>query len=136
MSNAIGNPSSATQAGSAVETAPTHTASTEAVKTSAGIKQDTVKLSLAAQIKMMHHQGQSAGQIAASLGTSVASVDGYLGVKAAQQAPVASPAPAAPTESASESPAASPTATASPEAAGSSSAASEAAAPELPALKG
>jgi hypothetical protein len=52
-----------------------------------------VVLSIAAQAKMMHRQGLSASVIAASLGTNVASIDGYLNIKvAAQIAPTASTA--------------------------------------------
>ncbi len=46
------------------------------------LKPDTVKLSVAAQAKMMHRQGQSPALIAAMLGTNVAAVDGYLNIKA------------------------------------------------------
>lgn len=59
----------------------------------ATLQPDTVKLSVAAQAKMMHRAGQSASLIAATLGTDVKSVDGYLNIKVASQA-AATPAPA------------------------------------------
>jgi hypothetical protein len=80
---ATNNPSNAVQSPSAVKPAP----DAPAAATTANLKQDTVKLSLSAQIKSMHHQGLSPALIAAQLGTSVVSVDGYLGVKVAAQAP-------------------------------------------------
>jgi hypothetical protein len=63
------------------------------VKAPATLKPDTVKLSFAAQAKMMHRAGQGPALIAANLGTNVAAVDGYLNIKVAVQAPV-TPAPA------------------------------------------
>jgi hypothetical protein len=54
---------------------------------SSRLQEDTVKLSPAAQAKMMHRAGQSAALIAATLGTNVAAVDGYLNIKVAVQAP-------------------------------------------------
>ena len=50
------------------------------------LQPDTVKLSPAAQARMMHRAGQSLHLIAATLGTSVASVDGYLGITVAKPA--------------------------------------------------
>jgi hypothetical protein len=55
-----------------------------------------VHLSAAAQAKMMHRSGQSPALIASALGTSVASVDGYLGIKVAAQVAVTPAATAAP----------------------------------------
>jgi hypothetical protein len=52
---------------------------------------------------MMHRQGLSASVIAASLGTSVASIDGYLNIKVATQAAAATTTSNASTESASTS---------------------------------
>jgi hypothetical protein len=49
---------------------------------------DTVKLSQAAQIHLFKQQGQSPSQIAANLGISAATVDGYLGI-AVPKAPAA-----------------------------------------------
>ena len=66
-----------------------------AIKAPATLKPDTVKLSPAAQAKMMHRAGQSPSLIAATLGTNIAAVDGYLSIKVAAQAapaPVAAPA--------------------------------------------
>lgn len=55
------------------------------------LQPDTVTLSVAAQAKMMHRAGQSPSLIAATLGTNVAAVDGYLNIKVAPQ-PAATPA--------------------------------------------
>jgi len=60
------------------------------------LKPDTVKLSAAGMAKMMHRSGQSPALIAAALGTSVASVDGYLGIKVAVQATASAAATATP----------------------------------------
>jgi hypothetical protein len=51
-----------------------------------------VKLSQAAQVHLFKQQGQSLSQIAANLGISAATVDGYLGI-AVPKAPVAPSAP-------------------------------------------
>jgi hypothetical protein len=77
-------PSSATQALSTAKAAPAQTEATE--KAPVALKADTVKLSLAAQVKMMHRAGQSPALIAATLGTNVAAVDGYLNIKVTAQA--------------------------------------------------
>ena len=71
----------AAQATTISKTAPVHADSP--VSESASLQPDTVKLSPAAQAKMMHRQGQSPALIAATLGTNVSAVDGYLGIKAA-----------------------------------------------------
>jgi hypothetical protein len=47
-----------------------------------------VKLSQAAQVHLFKQQGQSLSQIAANLGISAATVDGYLGI-AVPKAPAA-----------------------------------------------
>jgi hypothetical protein len=57
------------------------------------LQPDTVKLSAAAQARIMRQAGQSPALIAATLGTNVSSVDGYLGITVAKQA--ATPMPAA-----------------------------------------
>lgn len=59
---------------------------------------DTVKVSQAAQVHLFKQQGQSLSQIAANLGISLSTVDGYLGVAVAKAAstPVPTNAPAAP----------------------------------------
>ena len=90
-----------------VSAAKTAAAQSESqAKASPGFKEDTVKLSAAAQAKLMHRQGQSPALIAATLGTDVKSIDGYLGITivaaasamstAAQTAPSTSTAPSAP----------------------------------------
>ncbi len=56
------------------------------------LKDDTVKLSLAANIKLMHHQGLSPSIIASRLGVSVKQVDTYI--PGLQQAAAAAVAPA------------------------------------------
>jgi len=72
---------------------------------------DSVKLSQAAQVHLFKQQGQSPSQIAANLGISAATVDGYLGIAV----PKAPAAPAVATPSAPEpadAPAATPAQTA------------------------
>jgi hypothetical protein len=69
------------------------------VQKSVEAAQDSVKLSQAAQIHLFKQQGESPSQIAANLGISTASVDGYLGIAVAKAisgpAPVQAPDPAA-----------------------------------------
>jgi hypothetical protein len=71
--------SNATQSPSTVKTATPQSTTTE--DSSATLKPDTVKLSTAAQAKLMHREGQSPSVIAATLGTNVAAIDGYLNIK-------------------------------------------------------
>jgi transposase len=54
-----------------------------------------VKLSQAAQVHLFKQQGQNPSQIAANLGISAATVDGYLGI-AVPKAPASAPAVATP----------------------------------------
>jgi hypothetical protein len=92
-------PSYATQ--STTKASPAQTGTTE--KLPATLKPDTVRLSPAAQAKMMHRAGQSPALIAASLGTNVAAIDGYLNIKVAVQATAApTPAPEAHAETAEQ----------------------------------
>jgi DNA-binding CsgD family transcriptional regulator len=65
---------------------------------------DTVKLSQAAQVHLFKQQGQGLSQIAANLGISVGTVDGYLGIAVAKAAstPVPTPAPVVPQSGPSE----------------------------------
>jgi hypothetical protein len=102
-------PANAAQAAPIAKAAPVQTEST--AKT-AVLQPDTVKLSAAAQAKMMHRAGQSPALIAATLGTNVAAVDGYLNIKVAVQA-AATPTPA-PTEQAEPAAQVAPTAEAAP----------------------
>jgi hypothetical protein len=83
-------PSHATQT---VPTVKAAQAQPEPAARAAGSQPDTVKLSVAAQAKMMYRDGQSASLIAATLGTDVKSVDSYLNIEVASQA-AATPAPA------------------------------------------
>lgn len=102
LSSALGGLSHAAQTTSIAKTASANETSTATTSpANGGLKEDTVKLSLAAQAKLMHKQGQSASVIAASLGTSVASVDGYLNIKVATQASATTTVSAASTEAAS-----------------------------------
>jgi predicted transcriptional regulator len=104
FSSALGSLSNAAQATSTAKTASANeTSTTETSQTNSGLKEDTVKLSLAAQVKLMHRQGQSASVIASSLGTSVTAVDGYLNIKVATQASATTTTPETSTESASTS---------------------------------
>ena len=96
-------PSSPVQADPTAKAAQPETAS----KTAAVLKPDTVKLSTAAQVKMMHRAGQSPALIAATLGTNVASVNGYLGITVAKQA-ATTPMPAATPQAPSAVPSAQP----------------------------
>ena len=48
------------------------------MQTQAALKPDTVKLSFAGQVKLLHRQGLSASVIASRLGSSVKNVDQYL----------------------------------------------------------
>ena len=48
--------------------------------TQATSDEDSVKLSAAAQAKMMYKQGQSVSSIAHSMGTTTKAVDDYLGI--------------------------------------------------------
>lgn len=119
VTSALGN---VPQAASTAKAAPEASAAAPA-QTSPTFKQDTVKLSMAGQARLLHQQGKSPGLIASSLGIKVADVDGYLGIKVA--APVAvTPAPSgASTESASTSEPVVETKTQAPEATVASSAA-------------
>lgn len=126
--------SSAAQITSTGKTASTQAASTASTDQASGnLKEDTVKLSVAAQAKMMHRQGLSASVIAASLGTNVASIDGYLNIKVATQAVAATTTSNASTESASTSTPAATTETASTEVASTSSTAAAATTAQVPA---
>ncbi|MGI8771346.1 MAG: hypothetical protein ACR2JE_07905 [Acidobacteriaceae bacterium] len=55
---------------------------------------DTVRLSQAAQVRLLKQQGQMLSQIANNLSIPVATVDGYLGIQPPK--PAAIPAPAQP----------------------------------------
>jgi hypothetical protein len=43
-------------------------------------EEDTVKLSVGAQVASLHESGQSPASIASALGTNVTTVDSYLGI--------------------------------------------------------
>jgi len=70
----------------------------------ATLKSDTVKLSLAANIKLMHHQGMSASIIASRLGVSVKQVDGYIPGSTVATPAATTPAPSSPGKSAEPAP--------------------------------
>src|ERR1035437_10839523 len=102
-----------TQAASAARTAPIEVESAQ--KGPPGLQPDTVKLSPAAMAKMMHRAAQSPALIAATLGTNVASVDGYLNFKVAAPATATpTPAPAAQPDPAAEAASAPPAKAAPP----------------------
>lgn len=63
---------------------------------------DTVKLSQTAEVHLLQQQGQGLSEIAANLGISLASVDGYLGVAVAK-APAAASSTTVPAPSQSSS---------------------------------
>jgi hypothetical protein len=70
---------------------------------------DTVRLSQAAQVRLLKQQGQPLSQIASNLSIPIATVDGYLGIQASKPTATTVPAqPAVQTEApaaASQSPA-------------------------------
>ena len=89
--------------------ATVRTAPVQAQAAASSMPEDTVKLSAAAQAKLLYKQGESVSSIASSLGTSVSAVDSYLGITVAipvATASVAHAAPAAATASAATSKAA------------------------------
>jgi hypothetical protein len=83
VTGAVSNVSNASQPGTTAKTAPGPTDTA----IGAMLKEDTVKLSLTAQATLMHRQGQSLKLIAANLGTSVATINGCLGIMVAVQPP-------------------------------------------------
>jgi DNA-binding CsgD family transcriptional regulator len=107
MSVSISN-SRLTQAAAPTQS-PTKTQPSEALPHPAQAPGDSVKLSQAAQVHLFKQQGQSLSQIAANLGISAATVDGYLGIAVAKApaAPVAG-TPSAPSPEPVEAPAATP----------------------------
>ena len=74
---------------------PTNAQTSEASQHPAQAPGDSVKLSQTAQVYLFKQQGQSPSQIAANLGISAATVDGYLGI-AVPKAPASAPAVATP----------------------------------------
>jgi hypothetical protein len=119
---AFTNMPSTLQIPSTSRTTPTQATSTAATDQANGnLKEDTVKLSVAGQAKMMHRQGLSVSVIAASLGTNVASIDGYLNIKVPTQTAAPSAGSNASAETTSTSTPTPTTETAPAEAASSSS---------------
>jgi hypothetical protein len=93
-----GNMPDRTQVDSAAKVAVVQTV--QPTRTTAAT-QDTVQISAAAQAKLLHQAGQSVNSIASALGTSVSTVDSYLGITVAVSVPLvaassAKAAPAAP----------------------------------------
>jgi hypothetical protein len=84
----LSTPSSAASAAAPVA-APSATTQPDA-KTAAST--DTVKLSQAAQVRLLKQQGQLLSQIATNLSIPIATVDGYLGIQAPK--PTVTPVPA------------------------------------------
>jgi hypothetical protein len=91
MNVSISN-SSSTQA-AAPTPSLTNAQPTEPLQHPAQATGDSVKLSQAAQVHLFKQQGQTLSQIAANLGISAETVDGYLGiaVPTAPAAPAATP---------------------------------------------
>ena len=89
----------------ALTQSPTNAQTSEASQHPGQAPGDSVKLSQAAQVHLFKQQGQSPSQIAANLGISAATVDGYLGI-AVPKAPAAPSAetPTAPSEPAQPTP--------------------------------
>ena len=86
MSVSVSN-SRLTQAAAPTQS-PTNAQTSEASQHPGQAPGDSVKLSQAAQVHLYKQQGQSLSQIAANLGISAATVDGYLGI-AVPKAPAA-----------------------------------------------
>jgi len=82
---------------------PTNAQPSEAAERTAQAAGDSVKLSQAAQVHLYKQQGQSPSQIAANLGISAATVDGYLGIAVAK-APAAPPSAPSPEPVATQEP--------------------------------
>jgi len=69
------------QSTGAIQTASTSVQPKAAGTTAtASLKDDTVKISLAAQAKLMHSQGQSVSNIASTLGTTTKEINSDLGI--------------------------------------------------------
>jgi DNA-binding CsgD family transcriptional regulator len=100
MNVSISN-SGSTQA-AAPALSPTKAQESEASERPAQAAGDSVKLSQAAQVHVYKQQGQSPSQIAANLGISAATVDGYLGIAVAK--PAAAPSAPSPEPVAGEAP--------------------------------
>ena len=84
LSGGVSSVQNAGQSASAEKAVSTSQASIDTTtQAKSGFKEDTVKLSAAAQAKLMHREGQSASSIASSLGTNVKTVDGYLNITVA-----------------------------------------------------
>jgi hypothetical protein len=81
----------ASSAAPAAAPAPAPSATAQA-DPKAAASTDTVKLSQAAQVRLLKQQGQLLSQIATNLSIPIATVDGYLGIQAPK--PTATPAPA------------------------------------------
>jgi DNA-binding CsgD family transcriptional regulator len=75
--------------------APSDPSESGAIEKTAAASADSVKLSQAAQVHLFKQQGQSLSQIAANLGISLSTVDGYLGVAVAKVASTPIPTNAA-----------------------------------------
>jgi DNA-binding CsgD family transcriptional regulator len=102
MNVSISN-SGSTQA-AAPAPSPTNAQPSEASERPAQAAGDSVKLSQAAQVHLYKQQGQSPSQIAANLGISAVTVDGYLGIAVAK-APAAAPSAPSPEPVAAQAPA-------------------------------
>jgi hypothetical protein len=100
MSVSISTSTSGLTQAAAPTPSPTKAQPTEVLQQPAKALGDSVKLSQAAQVHLYKQQGQSLSQIAANLGISAATVDGYLGI-AVPKAPAA-PAAATPSAPSSE----------------------------------
>ncbi len=109
ITNTLGSLSKVSQVALTAKTGPQISTGTP-VQTSATLKTDSVKLSMAGQAKLLHQQGKSPALIASSLGVKVADVDGYLGIKVAAQVAVtplpseASAKPASPSQPVADTP--------------------------------
>jgi len=94
VSNVGASSSSAASAANQVHSAPPANSAASATRSPSTMRDDTVKISLAANIKLMHLQGMSPSVIASRLGVPVKQVDTYIPSAAPAAAPATAVAPA------------------------------------------
>ena len=92
VSNVGASSSSAASTANQVHSASPANSAASATRSPTALREDTVKISLAANIKLMHLQGMSPSVIASRLGVPVKQVDTYI----PGAAPAAAPPPAPP----------------------------------------
>ncbi len=105
ISNVAVSNASAASAVSRFHSASVTPAAASLAQPASTLKDDTVKLSLAANIKLMHHQGLSPSIIASRLGVSVKQVDTYIPGATPVVSSAATEVPASPSSSTTPVPA-------------------------------